>query len=182
MHRAALQRQLDAYDQRRRALLDDLAALPPAWLTARPQPGKWTLLEIAEHLARAERVVLAGLPEPSAQVAQPQHFWHRLKYRLVLAILRWRLPVRVPAPAMLPKGSTTLAEVQAQWDENHRWLRHHLASSDAATLRQALFVHPVSGPLTLAQVLPLAEAHLGTHRRQIERRCRLLAAQRAAAS
>jgi hypothetical protein len=49
------------------ALLDVMAAPDPAKLVAKPLAGKWSILEIIEHLILAERAVLQGLPEPSRQ-------------------------------------------------------------------------------------------------------------------
>ena len=35
-------------------MLDEMEALDPAQLVAKPLPGKWSILEIIEHLAIAE--------------------------------------------------------------------------------------------------------------------------------
>jgi hypothetical protein len=68
----SLTRRLQAFDDRRNALLDEMEALEPGKLLARPIPGKWSILEIVEHLVLAERVVLQGLPSrPSSRSANP---------------------------------------------------------------------------------------------------------------
>ena len=60
-----LDKRLQAFDDRRNALLDEMEALEPRKLLAKPLPEKWSILEIVEHLVLAERVVFQGLPEPS---------------------------------------------------------------------------------------------------------------------
>src|SRR5689334_17599433 len=67
----------------RAAWLDELQALPPDKLMAAPRLSKWSILEIVEHLAVSERVVLQGLPDPSLLVERPRRLKHRFRYLLV---------------------------------------------------------------------------------------------------
>jgi Tol biopolymer transport system component len=55
-----LNEKLQAFDAQRNALLDEMAAVEPSKLVARPLPGKWSMLEIIEHLVLAERSVFQG--------------------------------------------------------------------------------------------------------------------------
>jgi nitrogen-specific signal transduction histidine kinase len=64
-----LTRWIQAFDERCRALLDELAALAPEALAAKPRPDQWSILEIVEHLVLAERFVLAGMP-PVAELVE----------------------------------------------------------------------------------------------------------------
>jgi hypothetical protein len=50
---------LQAYDDMRGTLLDEMEALDPAALVAKPLAGKWSMLEIIDHLVLAERDVSA---------------------------------------------------------------------------------------------------------------------------
>jgi DinB superfamily len=50
-----LDQRLRAFNEMRGALLDEMEALDPAKLVARPRVGKWSILEIVEHLVLAER-------------------------------------------------------------------------------------------------------------------------------
>ena len=44
-----LETRLQAFDDTRRGLLDEMEALEPALLVAKPIAGKWSILEIVEH-------------------------------------------------------------------------------------------------------------------------------------
>src|SRR5678815_3912745 len=114
-----LQQRLRALDERRRALLDEVEALSDERLTAKPVPGKWSILEIVEHLVLAERDVLQNLPEPAQLVDRPRHLKARVGYPLVMFVLKHGIPAKVPSPRMLPTGSASLAALRGQWDENH---------------------------------------------------------------
>lgn len=163
----ALERKLDAYDRDRRALLDEADALDPILLSFRHRVGEWSILEILEHLALAERAVLRNLPEPSRLEAKEPDFRQRVAYVLVTSLLRFRLPVRVPSPEMVPQGESSLIDVRRVWDENARWLRAYVARGHG--LGRAVFLHPVAGPMTVSQAVRAARLHLAAHRRQIWR-------------
>ena len=156
----------------RAALLERLEAMPPAQLSARPRPGKWSILEIVEHLALAERAVLRGLPHPSLLSERERSLKHRILYLLVVFLLKARIPVRVPSREMAPGGDRSLSQSRHLWDENQAWLRAYVDQLDSSGLRRAVFVHPVAGPLTVAQAIRLGQIHLDVHARQISLLCR----------
>lgn len=169
-----LNKRLQAFNEQRGALLDEMEALDPAKLVARPRVGKWSVLEIIEHLVLAERAVLQDLPEVSRLSARERKLKHRCAYLIVMFVLRYSIPVQVPSPAMVPKGDRSLGELRRLWDENQRWLGAYIRGLDRKGLRRAVFVHPVAGPLTVGQAVLMDQVHLDTHVRQIRRLQRLL--------
>jgi len=164
-----IQNKLEQMDQRRRALLDRVEALEPGRLVAKPLPGKWSILEIVDHLVTAERDVLQNLPDPAQLVDRPRRLKHRIRYPIVLFVLKYNISVPVPTPRMLPRGITSLAELRRQWDESQDWLRRYVGGLDQEGLQRAVFRHPVSGPLTVTQVLRMGRVHVEHHEGQIER-------------
>ncbi|GAC1516587.1 MAG: hypothetical protein NVS1B4_12340 [Gemmatimonadaceae bacterium] len=170
-----LDARLRAFHASRRALLADVEALDPALLVARPAAGKWSIVEIVEHLVRAERAILQELPEPSRVAAHERRLGHRLRYAIVYIVVKFGIPVEAPSAAMLPLGERTLAVLRRMWDENHEWLRAFIDRLDGDGARKAFFHHPVAGPLTVKQAMQLDQLHLDRHAGQIRRLNRLLA-------
>jgi hypothetical protein len=164
-----LNRWIQAFDDRRRALLDELAALPPEALKAKARPDQWSILEIVEHLVLAERLVLGGMPPAAELVARRRSLKNRCIYPIVIFVLRFKIPVKVPTKRMLPTGQVSLAEVRSAWDENLRWIRAYVAGLAPGGGRRAVFLHPVAGPITLTQALRMDRLHFATHLRQIRR-------------
>jgi DinB family protein len=136
--------------------------------------GKWSILEIIEHLALAERAVLQGLPEPSRLHERERRLKHRFSYAIVMCVLKYGIPVQVPSPAMLPQGHLSLAELRRLWDQNQEWLQAYTGRLDRGGFRRAVFEHPIAGPLTVEQAVHMDQVHLDTHIRQIRRLQRLL--------
>ncbi|MFN7957388.1 MAG: DinB family protein [Holophagaceae bacterium] len=161
---------LQAQEDRRQALLDSLDALSPEALQARPAPGTWSILEIVEHLVVAEQVILQGLPDPTTLVDRPRTLRQRCLYPVVALVLRLRIPVKAPSRRMLPTGKLSLADLRERWEATSRWLRAYAEGLPPDGAGQAVFMHPVSGPLTLAQALRLGRLHLEVHARQIQSR------------
>lgn len=172
-----LTQKLEAFDANRNALLDEMETVEPAKLLARPIPGKWSMLEIIEHLVLAERSVFQGLPEPSRLPVRPPRLKDRFRYRLVMFVLRNGIRVQVGTPAMLPQGGRDLAELRRLWDENQTWLRGCIDSLGAEGISRKILEHPQAGPINLKQAVAMSQAHLDTHIRQIRVLQRLLEAQ-----
>lgn len=160
-----LDRLLDARDR----FVSDLELLPRGQLTARPEPSSWSALEVFEHLVLAELAVLRGCPEPAALEPVESDSRSALRRFAVGAILRLRIPVQAPSPAMLPVGDRTLSSLKQQWTETFAWISTLPAALGPDRLRLPYFVHPVAGALTLAEAVALNEVHIHGHRRQVRR-------------
>jgi hypothetical protein len=170
-----LAKKIQSFADRSAALLDELEAMEPGTLRARPLPGKWTILEIVEHIVLAERFVLQGLPEPSHLPAAKPGLKGRLRYLLVLFVLRANIPVGVGSPAMIPQGNRDLAELRGLWNEDQAWVLAYVTRFGSRGLKRAILRHPVTGPITVKQAITLSRAHLDRHIRQIRRLQNLLA-------
>jgi hypothetical protein len=170
-----LEERLEAFNATRHALLDELGALEPAVLTAKPLAGKWSILEIIEHLVLAERAVFRGMPDPSRLEAGRRGLGSRGRYLLVMFILKAGIPVRAPSRRMLPQGGRSLAELRGLWDESQAWLRSVLDHLGSAGLESAVFEHPIAGPLTVEQSVRMVKVHLDGHVKQVRALQRLLA-------
>jgi hypothetical protein len=164
-----LQKALQAFDQSRCVLLDELDTLRAETLLAKPLPDKWSILEIVEHLVLAEREVLQNMPEPSHMVELKRSLKAHFTYPMVMMVLRCRIPVKAPSRGMIPRGNSSLAALRRQWDESQQWLRSYIGGLDGEGVSRAVFQHPVAGPLNALQAVQMGRLHVATHARQIRR-------------
>ncbi len=169
-----LQDRIQALNERRNALLDELETLDAEDLEARPLPGKWSILEIVDHLVVAEREVFHGLPDASQLVERKRGLKARLVYSVVMMVLKYPIPVKIPSARMGPQGGRSLAELRREWDENQRWLHAYTGGLDRDGVAKAVFVHPVAGPMTVTLAVAMDQVHLDRHIRQIRRRQKLM--------
>ena len=171
-----LLKRLERYDQSRQSLLRDLSALPTETLTGINRPGKWSILQVVEHIVRSEFSVLQNLPDPVHLVDRKPGIRGHLSYLCVVIILFFDIPVPVPGSDMAPiERLLSLGELENKWDNNFDWLTRYFNRLTEESIRHAVFSHPVTGPLTPARAIRIAQLHLDTHRRHITRIQRRLA-------
>lgn len=163
---------LAAADQARQLLLERLAGESAAALGSKATPEEWSVLDIVEHLIRAERDVFA-LDRPWRTESKARGMAHRFRRVLVMAVLRSPIRVDTPSDSMNPEGDKSLDELRGMWDENYVLLRERFAELDTSLLDGAIFRHPISGPITTRQALDMLGVHLQRHQKQIERRLNL---------
>ena len=169
-----LTKKVENFDNKRNALLDEISSLDEAKLNARPFEGKWSVLEIVEHLVKAEREVMGGLADYAELKDRKQSFKNGLLYRIVMTVLKLGIPVKVPSKTMLPHNEFTFAELRERWDENQDWFRGYIETLGENDLQKAVFMHPVSGPITLEQAIDMSHLHLDNHTGQIKKRLEIL--------
>jgi len=162
-----LEEKIRTFEARRNALLDELSGLDPEVLSTRPEGDDWSVIEIVEHMVVAEREVFLGLPEYSEMKVYTRNFKNKVMLRIVMLVLG-RIKVKVPSPTMNPKGDADLADLRARWDENQQWFRDYIKSCDDDRLNNAVFKHPVSGPINVEQAIDMGIAHLNAHTNQIK--------------
>src|SRR6266540_4254435 len=125
-----LDKRLQTFNEKRRALLDEMEALDPQKLVAKPLAGKWSIIEIIEHLVLAERAVFQEMPEPSRLSERERRLRDRFAYLVVMFVLKYGIRVQAPSAAMVPKGGRSLRELRRLWDENQEWLRTYIRRLD----------------------------------------------------
>ena len=160
---------VDRIEEIRTRLLADLEGLPAAVLEARPESGGWSVLEIVEHLLLSEESVMKNVDRPELLRPRRRSLRARIGYAAVLGILASPFKVRVPSPDMKPSGGRSFDELRSAWEESHRALRRHVVAEGEGEVSGAVFVHPVSGPLTTRQAVRMLRVHLERHERQIRR-------------
>ena len=161
--------QVDRIEAMRAAVTGTVGDLPVAVRSARPPDGGWTLLEIVEHLVLAEESVLANLDQPDRLRARRTSLRSRMGFQALVAVLLAPFPVGVPSSAMKPRGDRSFDELCEAWESSHRALRRHVMAVEEGRISGAVFVHPVSGPLTTRQAVRLLRVHLRRHQKQMRR-------------
>lgn len=153
----------------RTSLLAETGGLDLQSLTTRLEPDKWSILEVLEHLVRSETDVMRGIFEGETLAARERTLGNRMAFLVVMFVLRYPIPVKTPSRGMVPRGKWSWDEISSKWEQNHKTIRKFVDELDEEGRRQAVFAHPVSGPLTPYQAILMLEVHLRRHARQIRR-------------
>lgn len=167
--REALLRRIERLAGEREELLDRLLSLEPARISTPPAPGVWSAAQVVEHMIIAEHYCLLGHLPPDQLRVRSASLRQRLLYELVVLILTSPIRVSAPVQDMDPEGSTPLGELAPRWRTSQERLADIVRTVDDP-VRDAVFRHPVAGPMTPAQAVRMLEAHQRRHTRQIDER------------
>ena len=154
---------VEATDQRQRSV--------------RPAEGKWSMLQVIEHLVLAEegtlRVFEKGPPaEPKVKVRS------LLALRAIEGLFGLRLRLAVPSKSLTPTVPESLEALRLRWTSVSDGITKYVGALESDDLSQPRFRHPVAGWVTVGQGLDFLERHIRHHERQLHRIRRSLAAAR----
>jgi uncharacterized damage-inducible protein DinB len=165
---SALFRRFDRLERRRAALVERLASMSPAQLTARPAAEGWNVLDVVQHVVIVEELVLRALGTRPGPLSLAERLGSGVRLTALRIYLRSGGRVQAPTPAILPRGSVSLEELQARWDRTRQGYASALSTFGPADLVRPMMKHPIVGKLTPLQTLTFLETHLVHHGRQID--------------
>ncbi len=127
-----------------------------------PGEGRWSILQVAEHVATAERQMLAMWKKLAAPGSAP-----REKDELMLTAQKDRTKKRSAPERSLPTGRlTTLAEAEKAFLENREATL--AALGDEPDLRAKVVEHPLAGTIDGYQLFLVLAGHPARHAQQVE--------------
>lgn len=148
--------------------------LSAAELAFRPAPDAWSLLQVADHLVRAEASTLEAVRRRVDRLAERGRpdLLSRLRSRLLFAFLRWPVRVRMPgavAEVVRPGEGLELGGMESRWKEVREGWRELLDELPAAATSAVFLRHPVGGAMDAAATLDFFAVHHDHHLAQVER-------------
>jgi uncharacterized damage-inducible protein DinB len=161
----------DLLEDQRQRMLSMVENLTTEQLHFSPGPNRWSILQVLQHVVMGESRMRQSEAElkdnPLREHLQPGEM-----VKIVKEFLEKDLVDAVPDTAMEPDGNTTLEEMRSLWQEERLAMATLLDTVNEKNRNLVMFSHVASGPMTALQMLEIAEAHMGTHTRQIERLCK----------
>lgn len=149
---------------------DLLQKLPEQTLKTQPIPGKWSILQVVEHLVGAEESSLQYLQRKQYAALQSKSFLPA-GIRAFLLSIALRSPVKFKAPKAIelyPTNTNKPEELLKRWEQVRKEYKVYLEQVPATVEGKPLFRHPRAGALTLAQMLVFMAEHLDHHQRQVK--------------
>lgn len=164
-----LLRHLDAQHERLRTAVE---SIPREHRERKPNPERWSVAEVIEHLsiveARIGRVFDAKLAEARATGAIHEE---RDNAPVVGTIDMDRVLDRsrriTAAEAVLPSGTLDAEAAWAALERARTALRDSVRAADGLALSEIVQPHPVLGPINLYQWIAFAGAHEARHAAQV---------------
>lgn len=165
MHQA-IDARFQALENRRRALIASVRALPEAKQTAKASRKEFSPVETIMHMAEADQIYVDELKRTPPTILKARSAHPTFVFRRVVSTLN--AGTTVPAIGKLDtKTSATIDEGAAAWDQTAAALAtflQQIESPEAAFVKRFPF-----GVMSAADLLELLEAHMSYHEARVRR-------------
>jgi hypothetical protein len=151
------------------AFLSRLSAFGSELLDRRPQPGAWSLSDIAQHLMLVDEEVLRQFTAAVGTDHRGRSPRDRVGWLMVNFVFRSGIRVEAPMRSVVPLSRKSLDEIRWRWDLARSDLSTYLSSLHPEDLDKILCRHPIAGAMTAEQTLELLTLHFNHHLKQVRR-------------
>ncbi len=166
---AEIKRTFESLEAKHRDLLGELDSLPSETLNYKPKPGRWSIVEVVEHLVIAEDDLLNQLTGGASAADLDRSQRSHEKFLTVIKVMEKDVAVDVPDEKLEPRGQFTLEALLDRWDDIRQKMRAWIDGINSAKAGDLVYCHPFAGPLTMAETLRFVEVHFDNHMRHIEK-------------
>ena len=158
---------MSALHASRKLFLDSVAGLSEAQLTFKPSPERWSIAEVAEHIALSEQFIFqaaeAALKSPARdKMADPG----KLDEKILAAVPNRSVKATAPEPLRPHNQFATPAEAVAAF-KSSRDAHIKYLSETQDPLREHFLKNPVLGDMDAFQWILFLSAHTERHVAQI---------------
>lgn len=160
------QRGKDIMEENRKVredVLKSISSLTDEQLNKQVGTGKWSIMQVLDHLYLMERGIVHKMMEAMQQEEdQPTE-----KKPIELTVNR---SVKIDAPSFVVPSDQfiSLEEMKKKLNSSRENLENFVAQTDTSKLEKRSLPHPVFGQLDLAQWIPFIGLHEKRHLEQIE--------------
>ena len=160
----------DYVDTQRSALLSAASALPPERWTERPSPGRWSVVELFEHLYKVEhscaRVIAKGVAEARAAGHPAETSSDSVLGALDAFGVRDRTEKREVPERVAPSGGWSAEEARAKLTASRAELHDAIRAADGLALGSIHQTHARLGEIDLYKWILFVAEHEARHAQQ----------------
>ncbi|MEP6793598.1 MAG: DinB family protein [Saprospiraceae bacterium] len=168
--------QLERMDRKKQALMNIIRALPVENYLKNPNPESWSVGQIANHLYLSERLSLAYLKKKLSYPDTIPPFSIKSWWSLYAANFILWSPFKVKAPPAINMWKDieilSLKDLDTKWSQVRKELATLIAENLLGFHHHLVFNHPLSGRMTMTQMLIFFNHHMAHHLRQARRTIR----------
>jgi len=164
---------LKSLDQKLVALLHDLKNYSDAKLNEQPSENAWSVLQTMQHLIKAEAGSIAYVKKklsfnPTLEKAGVRSSLNSVMLNIILSS-----PFKVKAPEQVSGDNLlqdlTFWDVAKQWKQQRQELQKYLEDLPKDFFDKDLYKHPLTGKMTISNMLSFFNKHVDRHNKQIRK-------------
>ena len=164
---------LDELDADLQDLFDEMAAFEAEVLQRCPAPGKWSPLQVMQHLMKVEDLSHRYLEKKLSFNPVLKTAGLGADFRAVLLKVYLALPFKFKAPPVVGEevfeSGVSLPGLAERWQARRRELRMFLDGLPDEVLDKEAYRHPFAGRLSILGMVDFFDRHFRRHREQIRK-------------
>ena len=151
-------------------LIAELKQVNQEHLNKAPQEGKWSALQILDHIYLAEKKILEEVVSciNSKQLTKRDPL-NPLKNLIVNFLFILPIKVKVPVKTVLPRKDTSFDSLISDWQALDKRLKSQVESCPKKFREFIAFKHPILGTYTAFDAIAFLIQHFKRHREQINK-------------
>ncbi len=158
-------------DGQRAELLATAERLPASQWATRPQPDRWSVSDVCEHLHRVERGAARLIAKLASEARASGHPAETEEGSLLGSLDHARLTVAneklISPERVAPEGGWSKAAALAALAESRDALRKAIVDADGLALQSVRYEHPRLGTIDLYQWILFVGQHEARHGHQV---------------
>lgn len=162
----------------RKTLFNDLKKYSDEVINTKPEPNKWSVVEVLLHLIAAEEATLSYLQKKTMDTSIAKKSGLNSKIKYMLLQVAFNIPAKYKAPSVTkPKASkATLHELDEKWAKIRSETMAILEKLKDEDFSKELWLHPVTGKMSLMQMVDFLTMHFQRHQLQVVNTLKLVGA------
>lgn len=156
----------------RKSLQSNLSSVPVEQL-AHTENGKWSIVQILNHLVSAERLSVNYLQKKIQGIHEASDSGLKEELKMLALVISQRIPgLKFKAPRAvieITPSTTDLTAISKQWEEVRADLKSLLEKIPAGQEKRLIYKHVRAGRLNIIHALKFFREHIIHHTPQIKR-------------
>ena len=160
---------IEELEAQRISLIHKLSSLPSDILNYQIKDGKWSILQILEHIILSEELSLGYALKKTQKPSKLRNVsvknW--ISGKILNRVLRLNIKYKAPA-VVYPSadGALNLHDLERRWEESRKKI-FVLNDASPKVLEKGILKHPYTGYMNFSQMLTFFSAHYVHHLSQI---------------
>lgn len=163
--------QFDALEKLRQDILELTKGIDNEILKKKPSENEWSILEICNHLMVIEQLSIGYIRNKIEKADQVKPIDFKSKIKAFILKLALSLPLKFKAPKTVSQipAPKTFSDLNIIWDMTRKELWKVIEKVPGDAVNKGFFKHPISGYMTIEDMLDFFIIHMKHHMRQIKK-------------
>jgi hypothetical protein len=163
----------------RQKLFSELKNYSQDVINKKPAPDKWSVAEVLQHLIVSEEASLNYIRKKTANASPSKKSGLSAKIKYALLQIAFNIPVKYKAPKIIvpqATGNIQLNELDNKWRQIRSETIAIIEKLSDNDFENELWLHPVTGKMSLMQMVDFLTMHFQRHERQIKQTLKAISA------